>query len=165
MVALRLRQQRFNRPAPARHFSGRGIRDTFGRGNHTLWASFAIATDQHRVFFSGDTGHWEGFTEVGERLGPFDLAMVKIGAYGPTWPDIHLDPEQAVHVTRQVKGRVLLPIHWGTFNLAFHAWDEPAERVVKAAHAAGVTLVMPRPGESFEPASPPAVETWWRAVR
>jgi L-ascorbate metabolism protein UlaG (beta-lactamase superfamily) len=149
---------------PARHFSGRGIRDTFGRGNPTLWASFAIATAKHRVFFSGDTGQWDGFTRVGEELGPFDLAMVKIGAYGPTWPDIHLDPEQAVHVTRHVKARVLLPIHWGTFNLAFHAWDEPAERVVVAAREAGVTLAMPRPGESFEPASPPAVQEWWRSV-
>ena len=56
-----------------------------------------------------------------------------------------------------------VPIHWGTFNLAFHAWDEPAERVVVAATAAGARLIMPRPGESIEPATAPPVKPWWRA--
>jgi len=90
--------------------------------------------------------------------------MIKIGAYGPTWPDIHLTPEQAVRAHTLVQGKVLLPIHWGTFNLAYHAWDEPAERVVAAAEAAGVSLVMPRPGEFVEPSSPAPIDPWWRAV-
>ena len=146
---------------PARHFSGRGLRD----GDRTLWASFVIDGPSHRVFHSGDSGPWDGFAEVGATHGPFDLTMVKIGAYGPTWPDIHLDPEQAVATHLALQGRLLLPIHWGTFNLAFHAWDEPAERVVAAARAADVPLVMPRPGESIEPCEPPPVTEWWRAVR
>ena len=146
---------------PARHFSGRGLRD----GDRTLWASFVIDGPSHRIFHSGDSGPWDGFAEVGAQHGPFDLTMVKIGAYGPTWPDIHLDPEQAVATHVALRGRLLLPIHWGTFNLAFHAWDEPAERVVAAAREAGVALVMPRPGESIEPCEPPPVTEWWRAVR
>ena len=94
-----------------------------------------------------------------------DLAFIKIGAYDDTWPDIHLTPEQAVRACTLVQGKVLFPIHWGTFNLAFHRWDEPADRVVAAAQAAGVSLVMPKLGESIEPSSPPPVDPWWRTVK
>jgi L-ascorbate metabolism protein UlaG (beta-lactamase superfamily) len=145
---------------PARHFSGRGLRD----GDRTLWASWVIDGPTHRVFHSGDSGPWDGFADIGAQHGPFNLTMVKIGAYGPTWPEIHLDPEQAVAAHVALRGELLLPIHWGTFNLAFHAWDEPAERVVAAAEAAGVALVMPRPGEGVEPCAPRTVEAWWRTV-
>ena len=146
---------------PARHFSGRGLNDR----NHTLWASWSVAGPNHRVFHSGDTGPFAGFANIGTAQGPFDLTLIKIGAYGDTWPDIHLTPEQAVDAHAKLHGKVLLPIHWGTFNLAFHAWDEPAERVVVAATRAGAQLVMPRPGESVEPGSPPPVKPWWRTVR
>jgi L-ascorbate metabolism protein UlaG (beta-lactamase superfamily) len=150
---------------PARHFSGRGLNDR----NHTLWASWSVAGPRHRVFHSGDTGPFPGFAAIGLAHGPFDLTLVKIGAYGETWPDIHLTPEQAVDAHAKLRGRTLLPIHWGTFNLAFHAWDEPAERVVAAAAAGGARLVMPKPGESIEPTTAPAtapvVRPWWRAVR
>jgi L-ascorbate metabolism protein UlaG (beta-lactamase superfamily) len=146
---------------PARHFSGRGLTN----GNHTLWASWSVAGPKHRVFHSGDTGPFNGFAAIGAAHGPFDLTFIKIGAYGETWPDIHLTPEQAVDANAKVRGRVLLPIHWGTFNLAFHAWDEPAERVVVAASATGTQLVMPKPGESVEPTTLGSVTPWWRAVR
>jgi L-ascorbate metabolism protein UlaG (beta-lactamase superfamily) len=105
-----------------------------------------------------------GFAEIGTAHGPFDLTFIKIGAYGETWPDIHLTPEQAVDAHTKLRGNLLLPIHWGTFNLAFHAWDEPAERVVTAARA-GTRLIMPKPGESVEPSTAQPVEPWWRGVR
>ena len=146
---------------PARHFSGRGLNDR----NHTLWASWSVAGPKHSVFHSGDTGPFAGFANIGTAYGPFDLTLIKIGAYGDTWPDIHLTPEQAVDAHAKLHGKVLLPIHWGTFNLAFHAWDEPAERVVVAATRAGAQLVMPKPGESVEPASPQPVTPWWRIAR
>jgi len=145
---------------PARHFSGRGLSDR----NHTLWASWSVAGPKHRVFHSGDTGPFPGFTDIGARHGPFDLTLIKIGAYDTEWPDIHLSPEQAVDAHSRLRGKLLLPIHWGTFNLAFHAWDEPADRVVAAA-GAGTQLVMPRPGESVEPATARPVEKWWKNVR
>lgn len=145
---------------PARHFSGRGIGDR----NHTLWASFSVAGPAHRVFHSGDTGPFAGFPAIGERHGPFDLTFIKIGAYGDGWPDIHVTPEQALAAHASLRGKVLLPIHWGTFNLAFHAWDEPAERVVAGAMM-GTRLVLPRPGESVEPDTVRVVDPWWRRVR
>jgi L-ascorbate metabolism protein UlaG (beta-lactamase superfamily) len=143
---------------PARHFSGRGL---FNR-NHTLWASWSIKGSKHRVFHSGDTGPCAGFAAIGNEHGPFDLTLMKIGAYDDQWPDIHLNPEQAVDAHRKLRGEVLIPIHWGTFNLAFHSWDEPAERVVAAA--VGTTVVVPRPGESIEPENPPPADRWWKRV-
>lgn len=143
---------------PARHFSGRALRD----GNRTLWASWVIAGPNHRVFHSGDTGFFEGFAGIGRKHGPFDLTLIKIGAYGPTWPDIHLTPEQALNAHALLRGQVLLPIHWGTFNLAFHDWFEPPERLMAAAHRAGARVVIPRPGEAVEPAFAPPPEPWWR---
>jgi len=145
---------------PARHFSGRGLGDR----NHTLWASWSVTGPAHRVFHSGDTGPFAGFADIGAAHGPFDLTFIKIGAYGETWPDIHLTPEQAVDAHAKLRGKLLLPIHWGTFNLAFHAWDEPAERVVAAA-AASTRLIVPKPGESVEPATARQVDPWWRGVR
>lgn len=142
---------------PARHFSGR----TMTR-DKSLWASWVIAGPTHRVFHSGDTGYFDALGDIGTRHGPFDLTMIKIGAYGETWPDIHLDPEQAVRVHAMLRGRVLLPIHWGTFNLAFHAWNEPPERLLVAAETVGVEVVIPRPGQFVEPARVPVFEPWWR---
>ena len=146
---------------PARHFSGRGLSDK----NHTLWASWSVKGTTHNVFHSGDTGPFAGFADIGSRQGPFDLTLIKIGAYGEGWPDIHVTPEQAVDAHATLRGRSLLPIHWSTFNLAYHSWDEPAERVVAAAVRHGTKLFMPRPGESIEPDSVPKQDFWWRNVR
>lgn len=144
---------------PARHFSGRGLFN----GNHTLWASWSVKGPVHRVFHSGDTGPFNGFGEIGKQHGPFDLTLMKAGAYDRQWPDIHLNPEEAVDAHVKLRGKVLLPIHWGTFNLAFHSWDEPAERVTAAA--VGTAVVIPKPGESIEPAKPRVPDSWWRQVR
>jgi L-ascorbate metabolism protein UlaG (beta-lactamase superfamily) len=142
---------------PARHFSGRSLWDR----NATLWSSWALIGAERRVFFSGDTGMFPGFETIGEELGPFDVTLLEIGAYDSTWSDIHMGPEQAVEAHRMVRGKLMLPIHWGTFNLAFHAWTEPAERVLAAAERAGVTVATPRPGESITPATPHSGQHWW----
>ena len=142
---------------PARHFSGRSLIDR----NATLWASWAILGADQRAFFSGDTGLFPGFSEIGMRLGPFDVTMMEVGAYNADWADIHMGPEQAVQAHQMVRGALMLPIHWGTFNLAFHSWIEPAERLLVAAEAAGIQVAIPRPGESIIPAAPPPVQPWW----
>jgi L-ascorbate metabolism protein UlaG (beta-lactamase superfamily) len=142
---------------PARHASGRTLFDK----DETLWAGYALLGAQHRVYFSGDTGLFPAMHDIGEKLGPFDLTMIEAGAYGNAWPDWHLGPEQAVTAHRMVRGEVMLPVHWGLFNLAYHGWTEPIERVLVAAQATGVTVIAPRPGQSIEPSSPPPVEPWW----
>jgi L-ascorbate metabolism protein UlaG (beta-lactamase superfamily) len=143
--------------SPARHYSGRLV-----GGDPTLWASWVIAGSRHRVYFSGDSGYFEEFRRIGERDGPFDLTLIKIGAYGSTWPEIHMTPEQAVQTHLDTRGGLLLPVHWGTFNLAPHDWREPAERVLAAARPRGVRLVLPRPGEPIEPVHAPEPVAWWR---
>jgi L-ascorbate metabolism protein UlaG (beta-lactamase superfamily) len=142
---------------PARHASGRGLLDK----DRTLWTSYAFVGPRHRVYFSGDTGMFPGFREIGERLGPFDLTMIESGAYNRAWPDWHLGPEQAVEAHGMVRGRTLLPIHWGLFDLAAHAWTEPVERVLAAAKGTGTSVVVPRPGQSVEPEAPPPFQRWW----
>ena len=142
---------------PARHASGRMLSDDDAK----LWAGYALVGAAHRVYYSGDTGLFPAMREIGERLGPFDLTMIEVGQYGRAWPDWHIGPEQAVLAHQMLRGRVFLPVHWGTFALAFHGWTEPIERVLRAADAAGVRLVIPKPGQRFDPAAPPAPERWW----
>ena len=142
---------------PARHFSGR---KPWG-ANRTQWASFAVSGPGHNVYFSGDTGFFPGFKEIGQKLGPFDMTMIKIGAFDRSWPDIHLNPEQAIQAHQDLDGRIFLPIHWGTFNLALHAWNDPIRRAVKAAGEAGIILAAPIPGGRVDTDHPVPVEAWW----
>ncbi|SEE82109.1 L-ascorbate metabolism protein UlaG, beta-lactamase superfamily [Streptomyces sp. 3213] len=146
---------------PARHFCGRGLRNT----QHTLWASWVVAGDEHRIYHSGDTGYFEGFKDIGAAHGPFDATMIQIGAYSEFWPDIHMTPEEGMRAHLDLQGGqvhgVLLPIHWGTFNLALHAWAEPGEWTADAAAAAGQAVATPRPGEPFEPGAELTTDRWW----
>jgi L-ascorbate metabolism protein UlaG (beta-lactamase superfamily) len=142
---------------PARHASGRAVIDN----DDKLWAGYALVTSGHRVYYSGDTGLFPGMTEIGARLGPFDLTMIEAGQYGRGWPDWHLGPEQAVQAHQMVRGKLMLPVHWAMFQLASHAWTEPLERVLTAARPLGIAVLTPRVGQSFEPTAPPAFEKWW----
>lgn len=152
---------------PARHFSGRAL-----TRNLTQWASWVVAGPNHRLFFSGDTGFSDVFSEVGARLGPVDLTLVAVGAYDPVWPDVHINPEEAITVHRMVAGdavadAVMIPIHWGTFNLARHPWGEPIARVLPTAAANAATVLVPPPGGTIDVLSRTgtglADPTWWEA--
>lgn len=146
---------------PARHASGR--LPFFGM-DKTLWAGFALIGKKHRAYYSGDTGLFPGLAEIGERLGPFDVTMIETGAYGRWWPDWHLGPEQAVKAHRMVRGREFIPVHWGLFNLAYHGWTEPVERLVAAAEKERVSIAVPKPGEAVNPLSPPVLDRWWPSL-
>ncbi|GGO43306.1 MBL fold metallo-hydrolase [Streptomyces daqingensis] len=146
---------------PARHFCGRGLRNK----QRTLWASWVVAGPGHRIFHSGDTGYFPGFAEIGAQHGPFDATMIQIGAYSEFWPDIHMTPEEGLRAHLDLTGTsgALLPIHWGTFNLAPHPWAEPGERTLTAAKEAGVRAAVPVPGGSFEPSAEDLPgHPWWR---
>jgi L-ascorbate metabolism protein UlaG (beta-lactamase superfamily) len=146
--------------APSQHFSGRGLKDR----NATLWSSMVIRSRRHAVFFSGDTGLTTEYATIRERLGPFDLVMLEVGAFHPSWGDIHLGPENALEALRLLGGGAFLPVHWGTFSLAMHAWDDPAETLLELGPKHGARLVMPRVGEPVEPANAERVTPWWRAA-
>jgi L-ascorbate metabolism protein UlaG (beta-lactamase superfamily) len=144
---------------PSRHYSGRRL----GGNNRTLWTSWTLLGTRHRAYVSGDTGYSDHLTRIGEQHGPFDLAFVKIGAYGPgaPWLDIHMSAEDAVRAAKDVRARRLFPVHWATFNLAFHAWDEPIRRTLAAARSARVDVVTPRLGEMVDADAPFASTPWW----
>jgi len=146
--------------APSQHFSGRGLKDR----NATLWSSMVVRTPRHSVFFSGDTGLTTEYAAIRERLGPFDLVMLEVGAFHPAWGDIHLGPENALEALALLGGGAFLPVHWGTFALAMHAWDQPAEALLELAPRRNVQLLMPRLGEPVEPRQDHKVLPWWRAV-
>lgn len=145
---------------PAQHFSGRGVRD----GNRTLWCSWVIEDDSLRVFFSGDTGYFDGFAEIGRRFGHFDLTLMETGAYNEHWPYVHMHPQQTVQAHQDLNGRWLLPIHNGTFDLAMHAWYEPFERVLEIAGERGLAVTTPMMGERIDIQTPHSAERWWRGV-
>ncbi|MCW3503479.1 MBL fold metallo-hydrolase [Burkholderia cenocepacia] len=145
---------------PAQHFSGRSLFD----GNSTLWASWVIVDDDLRLFFSGDTGYFDGFREIGERLGPFDVTLIETGAYDTQWPYVHMQPEETVQAHIDLRGRWLIPIHNGTFDLAMHRWQEPFERVTALALVRGIELSTPRMGERLDLDTPHRGERWWRTV-
>jgi L-ascorbate metabolism protein UlaG (beta-lactamase superfamily) len=148
---------------PSRHYSGRRLGDR----NATLWTSWSVLGARHRFYVSGDTGYSDHFGRIGEQFGPFDLAFVKVGAYGPgaPWLDIHMSAEDAVRAAKDVRAKRMFPVHWGTFNLAFHAWDEPIRRTLAAARAAQLDVLTPRIGETVDVDAPFTSSAWWESVR
>jgi L-ascorbate metabolism protein UlaG (beta-lactamase superfamily) len=143
---------------PAQHFSGRGVGDR----NGTAWSSFAIRSDKQSVFYGADTGLTTEYREIAKRMGDFDLVMLEVGAWNSAWGDIHLGPKNAVDALAMLGGNpTFLPIHWGTFNLALHEWDEPAETLTRIAPP---RLVMPRLGEAVVAGEDRKVDPWWRSV-
>jgi L-ascorbate metabolism protein UlaG (beta-lactamase superfamily) len=145
---------------PAQHFSGRSLFD----GNSTLWASWVIVDGDLRVFFSGDTGYFDGFRTIGERFGPFDVTLLETGAYDAQWPYVHMQPDETVQAHVDLRGRWLAPVHNGTFDLAMHRWQEPFERVTGLTTERGIPLATPRMGERLDLGAPHHGERWWREV-
>jgi L-ascorbate metabolism protein UlaG (beta-lactamase superfamily) len=145
---------------PARHFSGRSLLNRF----ETLWGSFVLEGPKHRVFYGADSGPWPGFAEIAAQYDGFDLTMLGIGAYHPLWGDIHLGPDHTAEAFVAMGARgLLMPIHWGLFNLALHDWDQPVERIVALAEKRGLPLWLPVPGEPTEVVAGQAVRSlWWR---
>lgn len=120
----------------SQHFSGRNF-----KRNQTLWCSWVIKGKSEKLFFSGDSGYFEGFKEIGERFGPFDLCMLECGQYNELWKEIHMLPEQTVQANIDLKGKMLMPIHWGAFSLSLHKWNEPVERLTKYAQIKKCTSI------------------------
>lgn len=149
---------------PTQHFSGRGI----GDGNTTLWGSWVIKTLAGAVYFSGDSGYFDGFKQIGNKYGPFDISFIETGAYDNDWAHIHMTPEQSVQAHLDVKGRVMVPVHNGTFDLAFHTWYEPLQRVSAAAAQADTALLTPQFGQAVSMSqlhiSVARNSFWWQAL-
>ncbi|MHC1698920.1 MAG: MBL fold metallo-hydrolase [Geobacteraceae bacterium] len=146
---------------PAQHFSGRSL---FGK-NQTLWASWAILAVDQRVFFSGDSGYFDGFKQIGEKYGPFDVTLLETGAYNANWPAVHMHPEESIQAHLDLNGKRLLPIHNGTFDLSMHSWFDPFDRVVTLGKAHGIPVVTPVMGEAVSTHATTDSQRWWEGSR
>lgn len=148
---------------PAVHYAGRGLWD----GNRRLWCSWSIVGKAKRAFVSGDSGYFPGFKEIGNRLGPFDVTFLKIGAYNDkgTWRAVHMTPEEAGQQHLDLKGRWLVPLHWATFDLALHPWYEPIDRLVTFAEKASIPLITPEVGEKINLGGKPNTDHWWLSYK
>jgi L-ascorbate metabolism protein UlaG (beta-lactamase superfamily) len=147
--------------APAQHFSGRTLWDR----NKTLWASWAFKSGSEVIFYSGDTGYFPGFKEIGQRVGPIDVALMENGAYDPYWPAVHMQPEETVRAFQDLGAKTLYLVHNSTFDLAFHAWKDPLERVADLSAQAGVNLATPEMGEVLTVGKPRENKRWWGGLR
>ncbi len=144
---------------PARHFSGRGLTDR----NSTLWASWVINGEHQNIYFSGDGGYGPHFKEIGDKYGPFDLAMLECGQYNEAWEAIHMMPEQSVQAGIDVKGKVLMPIHWGAFKLSVHSWTDPIVRFRAESDRLNTPMIHPVIGERFALGQDYPDTEWWNA--
>ncbi|MDW6003288.1 MBL fold metallo-hydrolase [Vibrio mangrovi] len=142
---------------PSQHYSGRGMTDQ----NETLWGGWVILAPTHRIYFSGDSGYFHGFKQIGDQYGPFDVALLEDGQYNHSWPAIHLFPDEVVQATLDLKSKVVLPVHNSTFKLANHSWNEPLEQVYQISQQRGVTMVAPEFGQRYEIGQPLPVRRWW----
>jgi L-ascorbate metabolism protein UlaG (beta-lactamase superfamily) len=147
--------------APAQHFSGRTLWDR----NRTLWASWSLVSGGQRIFYSGDTGYFPGFREIGARLGAIDIALMENGAYDKGWPTVHMTPEETVQAFQELGARTLFLVHNSTFDLAFHGWREPLERASALAQQKGIALATPEIGEVLTIGRPRENRRWWEGLR
>ena len=143
---------------PTRHFSGRGLADRF----NTLWGSWVIIGNKRRLYFSGDSGYFPGFKEIGEKYGPFDITFMECGAYNEGWSEIHMFPEETAQAHLDVNGKLLMPIHWGKFDLSLHPWKESVQRLEKKAQAENISLFTPEIGQTVSLADSSDLDLWWK---
>ncbi|APQ19390.1 hypothetical protein A9200_14195 [Maribacter hydrothermalis] len=130
---------------PAQHFSGRN----FNNGQSTLWSSWVITSPTENIYFSGDSGYANHFKEIGEKYGPFDLALMECGQYNQMWSDIHMMPEETAQAGIDVRAKKIMPIHWAGFKLALHEWTDPIKRVELKAAELNISVISPQIGQEI----------------
>jgi L-ascorbate metabolism protein UlaG (beta-lactamase superfamily) len=143
---------------PSFHFSGRSLSDS----NQTLWASWVITGSKHNLFFSGDSGYFDGFKKIGERLGPFDVSFMETGAYNKLWPYVHMQPAASVKAHLDLNAKLMIPIHNGTFDLALHTWFDPFEKIEKLAKKIDFKWYTPSIGEAVSVGNSQPINRWWQ---
>ena len=142
---------------PARHFSGRG----FTNRNSTLWGSWVVQNQNLSLFYSGDSGYFDGFKSIGDEFGPFDITFIENGAYDEQWAHVHMQPEESIQAAIDLNSTLFFPIHWGKFDLAKHQWKEPINRAVQLANDKNLPIAAPRIGQVFSLESV-SNEDWWQ---
>jgi L-ascorbate metabolism protein UlaG (beta-lactamase superfamily) len=145
---------------PARHFSGR----TFKR-NKAIWISCVFTTPNHNIFIGGDSGYDTHFAEIGNKFGPFDIAILENGQYNKSWKYIHMMPEEVIQAAADLQAKKLLPVHSSKFSLSLHDWDEPLKTIISLPNETGVNIITPKIGEVVEIDNQQQSFThWWQHI-
>jgi L-ascorbate metabolism protein UlaG (beta-lactamase superfamily) len=145
---------------PGRHFSGRGL-----QAARSLWVSYVFQTPTIKLFIGGDSGYDTHFASIGEKFGPFDLAILECGQYNKSWKNIHMMPEETVQAAIDLKAKKLLPVHWAKFTLSLHAWDDSITRVTAEAYKKEMPIIHPMIGQQVPLKEDNAVYSkWWETV-
>ncbi|MCF0043376.1 MBL fold metallo-hydrolase [Dyadobacter fanqingshengii] len=144
---------------PGRHFSGRAL-----SRNKAIWVSFALQTPTMKIFIGGDSGYDKHFKTIGEKFGPFDLALLECGQYNEAWKYIHMMPEETVTAAHELKATKLMPVHWSKFSLALHDWNEPIQRASIEARKQNMPLVTPMIGQKVNLKGENVFTEWWKEV-
>lgn len=142
--------------APGRHFSGRKF-----KRNQSLWASYILQTPTEKIFLGGDSGFDTHFKEIGEKYGPFDLALLECGQYNKMWGYIHMMPDEVVQASIDLKTKVLMPVHWSKFTLALHPWNEPIKKVTTKAKQMNMPVTTPVIGQIVTVNETYPDSIWW----
>jgi L-ascorbate metabolism protein UlaG (beta-lactamase superfamily) len=142
--------------APGRHFSGRKF-----KRNQSLWASYILQTPTEKIFLGGDSGFDTHFKEIGQKYGPFDLALLECGQYNKMWGYIHMMPDEVVQAAIDLKTKVLMPVHWSKFTLALHPWNEPIKKVSIKAKEMKMPITTPLIGEVVTVNQHYPDSIWW----
>ena len=127
-------------------------------------SNFVLSAADKNIFIGGDSGYDQHFAEIGERFGPFYLAILENGQYDQDWKYIHMSPEETVQAAIDLQAKKLLPVHWGKFSLSVHAWDEPIIRIKKEAYLKNINLLHPRIGEAVDLDNNATFESWWEKI-
>ena len=142
---------------PSRHFSGRGLDRA-----KTLWSSFVLDLFEKRIFIGSDSGYDSSFATIGKEFEFFDLAFLECGQYNKYWPQIHIFPEQAVMAAKDLNAETIFPVHWSKFVLSTHPWNEPIQRIMRAAEKAKQTVVSPMIGQPYRIGQSFEQKQWWK---
>ena len=146
---------------PARHYSGRSLNDRY----KSLWASWVFMNDYYKVFESGDTGFDTHFNDIYDKYGDFDLALIDSGQYDKRWKSTHMVPEESVLAGKILNAKVIMPIHWGTFKLSNHPWDDSVERFILEAEKQNIKYMVPKIGETIFYDENINTEKWWKNIK
>ena len=142
-----------------RHFSGRGF-----KRDQSLWLSFILSTPTMKIFLGGDSGYDTHFASIGEKFGPFDLAILECGQYNEYWHYIHMMPEEVVAAAEDLKAKKFIPVHWGKFSLSLHSWDEPITRVTEESKRKNISVITPMIGETVDLNGNYVSKEWWKGI-
>ena len=123
--------------------------------------AFVLLTPTMKLYLGGDSGYDTHFKEIGDKFGPFDLAILECGQYSPYWKYIHMMPEETVQAGIDLKAKCVLPVHWAKFALSLSEWDDSIKRVTTEAPKKNMPLIHPMIGEAVDLKNPVSSVSWW----